>query len=397
MLGSPFSYLSWDLMNVRQLDALPFTQVTFGEHMNQPGAWAGSLPLADPRVQAMNWRQSTLESRTALFVDFLGQLVWGGIIWTTNYNKADPTRSLKVAASTFGSYFRARLQAKDYSTTWAAGADPMLVAQQVLADAQAKGTVFGGIALVLNPAGGGGGPRVAPSYPGTSLQTIESIVTTLSQMGYQFGFDYSFDCAYVPGTSTPAVTMNFWYPRQGRTYAQSQLVVLGQDCVDYTYPVDGTQQATSITETGSGTGAVQPAAASTNLPGYPLLERTIARSFVTDEGTLANCAIGDLGLYCYPVVTPTVTIPVTMPDAAGNISPGTIRFGDWRLGDDVLWRIDPVAGGGMNTDPRFPDGMESEWRINSWTCTVAMKGVSTVLFDLSTPPLQTIPPPQPPQ
>jgi hypothetical protein len=395
-MPNPFSYVAWDLLAVAPLDTLPYQNVTFGQTQNQPGAFAGALPLASPVVQAMNWNQSTLPSKTALFVDFSGTLVWGGIIWTRTYQKSDPTRSLKVGAMTFGSYFQSRLQAADYSNTWSAGADPMSVIQRVLSDAQAKGTVFGGITLVLNPVGGEGGPLVVPSYPATALQTIDSIISTLSQMGFQFGPDYSFDVAYLPGTQTPAVTLNLWYPRQGRTYGQSQLVVLGADCVDYTYPEDGTQQATSVTETGSGTGGIQPADATALLPGYPLLERTFARTFVNDEGTLANIAIGDLGLYCYPVVTPTITIPIAIPDAAGNVNHAHIALGDFTLGDDLLWRIDPVAGGGLNTDPRFPHGMQFEWRISSWTATVRDTGLSTILFDLAIPPIQTIPPPQPP-
>ncbi len=395
-MANPFTYLSWDLMAVKPLDALPFQGVTFGQKLNAPGPWAGALPLASPAVQAMGWNQATLPSKTALFVDFLGTLVWGGIIWTRTYSKASPT--LKVGASTFGSYFQSRLQAADYSNTWSAGADPMLVAQQLIADAQAKakGSVFGGIPLVLNPVGAEGGPRVAPSYPATSLQTIDSILSTLSQMGYTFGFDYSFDVAYLPGTSTPAVKLNLWYPRQGRTYTQSQLVILGSDCVDYTYPEDGSQQATSITETGSGTGGIQPTNAAAEIAGYPLLEKTFARTFVNDPGILANIAFGDLGILGYPVVTPTITIPITLPDASGNVNQGKINFGDFGVGDNLLFRIDPVGGGGENTDPRFPSGMSFEWRMTDWTATVPDKGLPTLLFDLAVPPVQSIPPPQPP-
>ena len=37
-----------------------------------------------------------------------------------------------------------------------------------------------------------------------------------------------------------------------------------------------------------------------------------------------------------------------------------------------------------------------EWRMTNWTCTVGDKGLSTILFDLGTPPLATVPPPAPP-
>ena len=396
-VGNPFKYPAFDLVTAAPLDTLPYQGVTFGAPMNQPGSWQGGLPLADPRVQQnFNWQRATQPTTTAVFVDLFGVLVWGGIIWTQGYDSSDPTKTLNVGATEFGSYFQSRIQAADYSSTWAAGQDPMLIAQQIIDDAAAKGTVFGGITLTLNPAGGEGGPQIAPSYPGTALQTIDAIVSILAQMGLTLGFDYSFDCAYLPGTLTPGITLNLWYPRKGRTAAQSQLVLLSKDCT-FTYPVDGTQRATSITETGSGAAGLTPATASTTVSDVPLLERTFARSQVNDNGTLANIAAGDLGLYVWPVVSPTFTIPVTLPDVTGNISPNAVMpFGTFDRGDNFIFRVDPVAGGGENTDPRFPLGAHFEWRINQWQCNVADKGLSTLVITAGVPPLQSVPPPQPP-
>src|SRR5262249_46351678 len=130
------------------------------------------------------YKRATSCSNTALFVDFAGHLIWGGILWTSSYDSSDPQKLLKMGATEFGSYFQSRLQADDYSATWAAGADPMLIAEQICEDALAKGTVMGGITLKLSPAGGEGGPQITPTYPGTALQTVDSIVSILSQMGY---------------------------------------------------------------------------------------------------------------------------------------------------------------------------------------------------------------------
>lgn len=395
LYGNPFAYPAFDLLSGELLDTIPYAGVTFGRMQNQPGSWAGQLPLADPRVGAFSWQRASQPSRTALFVELAGRLVWGGIVWTRTYDSTSPGKVLSVGAMEFGSYFQSRLQAADYSTTWAAGADPMTIAQTVLADAQAHGTVMGGITVKLNPVGGEGGPQITPSYPGTSLQSIDSIVSTLSQQGYTLGFDYSFDAAYVrPGV--PGITLNLWYPRQGRQYGASQLVVLAKDVIGFTYPEDGTQQAGSVGETGSGTGGIQPATASVSLPDYPLLEKSIARTMVNDQATLSNIALGDLGLYCYPVVTPSLILPVPLPGPDGSVSPTGLRLGEFDVGDDLRWRIDKVAGGGENTDPRFPQGMDFVWRISGWTCTPQDKGVPTVKVDLAVPPLESLPPPPPP-
>ena len=392
--GNPFLYPAFDLTSMVALDALPYVACQFGQTLNAPGSWTGSLPIADPSVRSLAYLDSSRTGRTLLCVDLGGVLVWGGIIWTRRYQES--AKRLQVGAMEIGSYFAQRLQALDYSTSFSAGADPMTIAKTVLTDATAVSTIAGGITVTLNPAGGSG-QTVAASYPGTQLQTIESIVSNLSQMGYTLGFDYSFDVAYLPGTKTPGVTMNIWYPRQGRTAAASQIVITNKDSLDFTYDEDSTKQANEITETGSGTGGLQPVKVSASTSGYPLLQTAISHADVNDLGILSNMAFGDLEQLCWPVTTPTITLPVPTPDpVTGVVAPEHLGLGQFGLGDDLIWRIDPVAGGGENTSPRFPNGMNFEWRITNWTVVVPEAGVPTLVFDLSIPPINTVPPTAPP-
>lgn len=393
LTANPFTYRAFDVITMAELDALPYQNVSFARQLNHAGPWRGQLALADPHVNQFNWERAASPSNTMLVVDFLGAAVWGGIIWTSHYEDSDPQHLLKVGASEFGSYFQQRRQAQDYTNTFHDGQDPMLIATRVIEDAQTLGSVAGGIQLILHPAGGSGQVS-SPSYPGTAVQTIDSIVQILSQMGYTFGFDYSFDVIYLPGTRTPAVQMNLWYPRQGREQQDSGIVVLYKDTVAFTYPVDGSQQAISVTETAAG--RVLPATETAEGLPYPLLERPFSRTQVLDSDTLANIALGDLAQYCWPVVTPTIKLPISLPDAQGNVAPGSLAFHDFQLGDDLQFRIDPVAGGGENVCPRFRGGMRFDWRITNWTATPKDSGLSTLLFDLSIPPLSVIPPPQPP-
>lgn len=378
-----------------ELDSLPYTGVSFGEVLNQPGPWSGSVPLADPRVQALGWADASRPSRTLLCVDVGGVLVWGGIIWTRLYDDGD--KLLKVGAQEVGSYFQQRIQAADYTSTWTAGADPMVIARTVVTDAQnvAHGSIGGGVTFVLNPVGGSGQSVVA-SFPGTQLGTVQSIVDQLAGMGYTFGFDYSFDVSYIAGTKIPAITMNIWYPRKGRTAAASGIVIEHKDTIGFTYPEDGTKQANSIFESGGqGTTTIE---LTTVVPGYPLLEATLSRGDIVSETVLSNSAFNDAGLLVWPLVTPTLTIPVPLPDpATGVADPAHLTFGGFTLGDNLIHRIDPVTvNQGVNACPRFPNGASFEWRINQWTCTVADKGVSTILFDLGVPPTTVLPSPQPP-
>lgn len=411
--GSPFTYLARDLLTWEPLDTLPYTSVSFGRALDQHGSWKGSLPLAKmydatTGTYLFDWKDATRPSRTALFVDLEGTLVWGGIIWKPSYDSSDPTDSLQISATEFGSYFQHRLQAEDYGTIWEAGEDPMKVAKRVIENAleqEAAEGVFSAdpnyghvtgskIPVVLNPAAGSG-QSVVVSYPGTSLQTIESIVSTLTQMGYGTGFDVSYDVAYLPGTKVPAVTINLWWPLKGRNAAETGIVVLGRDTVKWTYPEDGEQQGTEVVETGGSgttaeTGESKPA-------GYPLLQKVQARSQITTNEQLAEIAIGDLALYEYPSVTPSIILPVGLPASER----ATLRLGEFDVGDRMIFRIDPVTPNGFgvageNTSPRFPEGMEHEWRIAAWTCVPKDTGLSTVQLDLGVAPLMATNPPPPP-
>lgn len=396
---NPFTYLARDLLTWEPRDPLPYRGVAFGRILDGHGAWQGSLPLADPNIQKFDWKNAALPSKTALFVDLQGVLVWGGIIWTSTYDSSE--HELKIGAQEFGSYFARRLQAEDYGTIWEAGEDPMKAVKRIVEDALAKeaaagqpGHITGGpIAIVLHPSTGSG-QSIPLTYPATSLQAIDSIISTLSQMGFGAGFDFSWDVAYLSGTDTPAVTLNIFYPLKGRTAEETGIVVFASDTVKWTMPIDGTKQATEVTETGSGN--LLPATASATVPGYPLLQAAISRTQVTTEQLLEEIALGDLAQLVYPVGTPEVTLALPLPGTPAA-ERASLALGEFDTGDRLIFRLDPVAGPGLNTDPRFPEGMEHEWRINSWTATPSDKGLATLQLDLGPPPLGYVPPPAPPQ
>lgn len=401
---NPFKYLARDLLTWAPLDSLPFVSTSFGKVLDQHGPWSGKLPLPQMWDAATNtflfdWKDATRTSRTALFVDIQGTLVWGGIIWTTNYESDDQTHSLAVGATEFGSYYQHRLQADNYESTWPEpGEDPMKIIKRVIEDAQTAEHEGPGyitdskIPIVLH------GPTgstydVFVQYPGTSLQTIDSINSTLTQIGYGPGFDFSWDVEYLPGTNVPAVQLNLYRPLRGRTAQESGIVILAGDTVKWTWPEDGSEQANEVTETGSGTGGLEPAKASANLPGYPLLQKATARTQITTESLLETIALGDLALYVYPVVSPVIVLAASLPDTPAQ-ERKTLALGEYDVGDRFTFKVTPMAQGGPHIDYRFPEGMECELRINAWTCTPADHGLSTVQLTCGPPPLGYVPPPQ---
>jgi hypothetical protein len=397
--GSPWSYPAWDLMSGLPLDPLPYKNVTFGRQLNTPGPWAGETLVSDPRVQQFNWKDASRTGRTLLCVDLEGVLVWSGILWTRRYRKTQMGK-LPVGASEINSWFKQRLQAFNYESTWATEAESIKnngsgvgIVEKIVNDALSVNNFGGGLAITVMTHEVGEAPKIVTQYPATSLQSLESIISTLAQMGYGVGLDYSIDVQYRPGTREPELILNLWFPRMGRTYAESGIVLLDKDCLDWEYPEDSTSQANEVVETGSGTTGSVPVSAASETPrqrveldGYPLLQKVSSHTQIISDATLADVAAGDLGAYCYPVVTPWIELPL----------PGPLGFGEFSLGDDLLWRVDPVAGGGENTNPRFPEGMSFEWRMTGWNCTPSDVGVSKLLLDLAIPPLAVIPPPQPP-
>lgn len=385
------TYKAYSLMTspATFLGDVPFSGgVSWSKRPNTAGTFSGSVNLSDKRIsQRLDILDATAEAKTALFVDIDGALEWGGIIWSRPYDSSNPV--IPVAASEFGSYFAKRIQAQDYSTNpatnvdgtpttyWtAATADPMNIAAQAVLDATlvpgsalAAGTAF---PLSINVNGGSPTPVAAwqsESYPFSSFQKVDQIVSTLSQMGYTAGYDYSFDVAY-SSVGVPMVTLNFSYPRRGRVAGSTGLVIDQARGSKYTYPTDAGPQATSLFETASGASTIQTMLANPTplAAGYPLMEDSVSWSNLSSLGVLEQLTAGDSAMRSYPQALPTTTW-----DAFDDPS-----LGSYIIGDDVLWRIQP--------DYRFPNGLEFYWRIIGIDVAVPDEGNPTVTATLNLPP-----------
>lgn len=378
-------YLTYDLLTGTLLAELPLTGVTFGQILNGGGRFAGQLDLADSRVK--NALGGTLPGRTALYVEINGSLVWGGIIWTRRYQHS--TRMLDIGATEFWSYFTRRVQAKDYSTTWASPTDPLVIARTVVNDAIAvAGSALAGLSVVLDYQQTiTSAAYVAPSYPIAQLQTVDSIVSTLSKMGYNVGFDFGIDVAWSAGSgSTPTQTLNLGFPRRGRIAGSTGLTIDSASDEDFSYPEDASRQATTIYGTATGSGGVQQSASS-SVPtggGYPLLEQTASFGQLNGTDVLQSCVKADNVMLGYPVPTPTVTIPVF----------GDPPLGAWLIGDDIRWIVPNQTAVGNVYDERFPSGADFYWRILAHDVTIKDEGLSTVTLTYGMPPsTQLIAPP----
>ena len=378
MAVSQWTYKFYDLVTHSFLGTLPLTNVSFSQALNTPGSFSGQMSLKDSRVQALTPADITQPGRAALYVDYGGVIVWGGIVQTRTFSRSSGTISISGQQS--WSYFQQRLLANDYSTTWSTiPSAPNFIAAGIINDAMTAGNIGG------NGSGGttngiqisyyGFMPTsayITPSYPITQPQTVDSVVTQLAQMGYTLGFDFSLDAAY-NSAGIPALYLSFWYPRRGRIAGSTGLTINTAGAIDYEYPEDATKAANKIVETGSGSGVTQiPVQDLVPVQqGYPLLERVISASNVSDPTVITNLAKYNLAMYHYPVATPTITLPVDYV---------ACPLGQYITGDDVRWIIDQ--------DERFLASQDAFWRIVQFDVTVPERGIATQKITLNPPPVQ---------
>lgn len=419
----PFTYYLYNFLTGAFLGTLPFRGVSFGSNLNTPGQFQGTVDLTDPRVAKANPINLTIPNRTFLVIDYDGSPVWSGILqtrrWQVSSSGQSTQRMFQVQGSEGWAYFQQRVQATDYSappysgiypspTTmpiWDASSsgstwDPMLIAGQIISDALSyaqsvsipNGNPLGGMSVLYNflsaaayKASASATPPadyINITYPYSTMQSIDTIITQLSELGYGIGFDFGVDVAYSSGPGSPPVaTINLSYPRRGRAVAQSNLWVDLSRARAYEFPEDGTATANQVYETG-GSGAIDVTENIYPLEGgYPLLERVISRSQLTSSNImelLAQTAYTDLYQYSYAPVAPSVTV---------DLFNGNPRFGSFIDGDDIEVFLPAEDQSDLGYfDPRFPAGLQQEWRIAAWQATVGDEGDSTLELTLNQPP-----------
>jgi hypothetical protein len=306
------------------------------------------------------------------------------------------------------SYFQQRVQATDYSAPPTSGIqtpmtywtqtpwDASLIGVQVIADAigyadsasEPYGNLLNGLSIKLNGATPSAASPAAPvadyiavNYPFTSLQTVDTIVTQLSQLGLGIGFDFGVDVTYSAGSgSAPVGTVNLSYPRRGRTVAQNGLTIDLTTARGYEFPEDGSQTANQCYELGGSSAIVVDQNAPSLAQGFPIWERVFSRANAQSQNIislLSQTGLSDLAMYAYAAVAPTVVLSATDPN---------LPLGSFIVGDDVLVTMPQNANDGALFDPRFPAGLSQEFRIVQWACDLKDEGDATVVLTLNQPP-----------
>ena len=397
--ASPFLFKCYDLVTLTHLADIPALGASFGAQLNSAGSMTMSVPIEDPRMEVLNWSEATSPGRTAIFVDYQGSLVCGFETLTRTYQRSQ--RKVGLGGAEFTAYFKQRIQQHDYApgsvdpgseAYWSSfltepdpGANPLLIAKQVITDALAVGTIANGLGVSIVQTGTP--TNVAVQFPINQWQAVDSIMTTLSQMGYGTGFDFGVDVHYIAGA--PVATLTLSFPRRGLIGTSSGQVADVTRAVDWEYNEDAQASANFIYETASGSGGYisQGVDWAPMAVGYPLTEAVISRSNVSSQDVLDACAAGDIAVYAYPVVTGSVTLYADDPG---------MPLGRFSTGDDFRLVVPAVSGDGTNYDRRFPNGLDYTFRVSQWSCTVPTSGKPTVKIDFVMPPPSSgiaLPPP----
>lgn len=337
---STYTFLAYDLMTNAALAELPLSNVKFSRLLNGAGHFTGDLKLGDPRVTKLNWDSSSKPSRTALYVDRDGVLIWGGIIWTRGPYRASK-QTLLIGGLEFWSYFQLRKRTGRYivDTKTYTNADQLFIARDLINYAQAK--VGGNIGVVVNSEVGNPPVLRNQTYNSYDFMPVGQAVEQLAAVVN--GFDFSIEVAYVNGVPTKTFVPS--QPRRGTAAPNNGLVFeYPGNVVDYAWPEDGTEQANTAYVIGSGQGQGM-LRSSSSVPslidaGYPLLEYLESFKNEGAQSVLDAKAQALVQARSGVVILPELYVRSDSDPVLGSYS----------TGDDVRVRI---------ADERFPDSAHS--------------------------------------
>lgn len=357
-----YTYLFCDLRTDVLLAELPLSDVSYSTELNGIGVMRGHIPYADDTLP-LDPEAASTPGRTAVYVDRDGVIVWGGILWTRQPNGAGKD----IAAAEFLSYYQHRYIKTTLSTDPGVIADDDFVpdGQRLFADQMyivwslmryAHAQPGGDIGVDINAlAGPATGIVRQVTYPGYERPEIYKAIADMAAAAD--GIDLGIEVGWTTSANNQAPTRyrraRAWFPRRGRTAADSGLVFAhggaAGSILDYTWPEDGTALATEVSGLGEGDGdaTLQTTAQDTDkiTSGWPLLEAVTKYDGVTDTARLQSLTDADLTARSQSQVQPSFTVQADADPP----------FGSYSVGDEALFVIDPST--------RTPAGREAVLRI----------------------------------
>lgn len=377
-----YRYLTTDLLSNTIIGELPLTGCTWGQALNAAGNFNGHMMLSDSRIQNVlgTYNASnvftldyvTTPSKTGLYVERDGVIVWGGIIWARTYDSGSQTLSL--VAREFESYFeRRRITTSSVgggsgANVWATGTDQFTIVKKLVDDAQAVPNGSLGISTASIGASGQGIANVLAIYDYEKRNLFDTILQ-LSQQNAPYGFDFNISCAYDSNFNLTRA-LNLFYPRKGLGISanyNNPMIEFPSVMVSYSYPEDGASLVNQLFGIGPGTNEGQyistAFAGSSFTAGFPLLEDVASFTNVPDPRMVDQLTAAQVVARGVPVTVMSASwVPTTEPVSGNPVSP---NIGDFTTGDMFRIRI---------TDDRFPNTLETGLRLSKFDVRVGDDG-----------------------
>lgn len=351
MTSAQWTYLVADLRTNVIIGDLPLAAgAQISKVLNGSGTLSGTtLPLADPRMKALNVYDMTTPARRAIYAIRDNTPWWGGIIWTRSYDSTADTVS--IGCADFWSYFDHRFVLPAITlppatpTTVAEAVDTInreqcSLAGQLILDAQ----LFTGGDIGVNWIGGVTDVVRERSYLGYELGTVAQRLRDLANL--VDGPDMVFDVGPFDTNGRPKRILITGTPKLGLT-GTPYVWEIGGNLVSYVWPSDGTKMTTKTYAIGDGTDVSTLIAVDEDTSryddGWPILESSTTHTSVVDFDTLVNYAAADLANNRLPVALPKLRV-------RGDLPP---RFGEFGIGDTAQVIIkDNFFTAGINTTMR---------------------------------------------
>lgn len=357
-----YTYLFCDLLTDELLAELPLSDVSYSTELNGIGTLTATIPYSDDTLP-LDPDAASVPSRTTLYVDRDGVIVWAGIIWTRELVKGGKA----IQAAELLSYYQHRHVKVTLSTDTSMVLNPAYVpgGQRLYADqkyvvwsllqyahAQPNGTIGIGTNLLTAPPHG---VNRTITYFGFERPEIYKLIAELAAA--DDGFDFGVEVGWNPVANNMPPTRykraRTWFPRRGRTAEQSGLVFtkggVASNILDFNWPENGVDMATEISGLGDGTGEAKVQTivqdADRLASGWPLLETVTTYDGVTDQTQINGLAAAELTARGSAQTQPWF-------DVTADDDPA---FGSYEVGDEGLFVIEP--------ETRMPAGREGVLRI----------------------------------
>jgi hypothetical protein len=319
-----WDYRTYDIRTGAFLAQVDLTRYGVTDELSKIGSFSGTLQLGDNREQTLVAKTATTPGKTSLVAFRDGQPIFGGPIWRRLKSVGANGTEVQIAGRGWMSYYERFPVSRTalYTNYDQHDIFRSLVYTQEL---DYTGGKPGGFAWDFNDSG----VLRDRSYFWWERKQLAEALMQLSEVDN--GFDWAMRPELNAGVLTP-LQLRLWYPRRGRTFAQTQLTWrTGLQVIVLSEPEDATKLAGQIYTIGAGDGeaTVHGVASSQELynAGFPPYTATIPFKTISEQASIDAAARGKLAYHGR----------VDWDDFDVQIDPSfeDMPWGSWDLGDDV--------------------------------------------------------------